>query len=152
MTLDLANTILQILSLIVATSGFCFVVISLRENRKSIQTSVAVSFMQRFADLEAEFPLFSDRENWPANYDEKQDDLGRDVFFRKYLYLCSEEFRFYTLGRIPEDIWEIWRKQIETNFNHDIFIAAWEKYREKFDDQADFQEFMDKISRNSSGR
>lgn len=148
MTEDQANIALQVVSLIVAIFGFAYVVISLRENRKAIQTSVAVSFMQRFADLEAEFPLFADRDNWPTSTAEGQGDPGWDIFFRKYLYLCSEEFRFYTLGRIPEDIWKIWSKQIEANFGHFIFVAAWKKYRKKFDDQADFQDFMDKKSRN----
>jgi hypothetical protein len=43
----------------------------------------------------------------------------------EYGNLCSEEFALYKEGRIPNEIWKIWRQGIKENFETAIWREAW---------------------------
>lgn len=138
------SLLLNFLSLIVSISGFIFVIVALRESKKALQASVSLSFFQRFSDLDIAFPDLADRDNWHKVLN-SENELTENaiVFFRQYFYLCSEEHKLYSLGRIPEDIWRAWEKEIRYNISYPTCELAWQKLRHKFDRQPLFVEYMD---------
>jgi hypothetical protein len=99
---DLVQALVQVV-------GFGGVVWGLVENRRALQTQVAMEFYRRFADISARMP---NELRLAAHGAKAYGDLPEAIRVESvrslidYLNLSSEEFSLYTKGRLPTDAWE----------------------------------------------
>ena len=119
------------------------------------QTHVSMEFFRRYAELSQRMP---DRlrlskiknpsvtpskevgpEEWPA--------IARSMI--EYGNLCSEEFALQKEGRIPNEIWKIWREGIKENFETEIWRKAWQFVAVEYQSYSSFFAFMEAVIREA---
>lgn len=109
---DLVQALVQVV-------GFGGVVWGLVENRRALQTQVAMEFYRRFADISARMP---NELRLAAHGAKAYGDLPEAIRVESvrslidYLNLSSEEFSLYTKGRLPTDAWEEAAAELQRNF------------------------------------
>jgi hypothetical protein len=115
--------------------------LTLRRQTRVFQTYVALEFFRRYADISKAMP---DRlrfakygENPSPIPDEERRQIARSMI--EYGNLCSEEFALWQQGRIPADIWEIWKDAIRENFEAKLWRATWAEVSREY---ASFEPFM----------
>jgi hypothetical protein len=108
-------------SAIIATGTIVAALITARRYLKIYQTHVSMDFFRRYAEISQRMPdrlrlskirskslrlpVEVQPDEWPA--------IARSMI--EYGNLCSEEFALHKEGRIPNEIWKIWRQGIKEN-------------------------------------
>jgi len=75
--------------------------------------------------------------------DEERHHITRSMI--EYGNLCSEEFALWRQGRIPADIWEVWKDAIRENFESEIWRATWSEVSREYASFEPFMHFMKKL-------
>jgi hypothetical protein len=122
-------------------------IMTLRRNTRVLQTHVALEFFRRYADISKSMP---DRLRF-AKYekstspppDEEWRQIARSMI--EYGNLCSEEFALWRQGRIPADIWEVWKDAIRENFEAQIWRDTWAEVSREYASFEPFMDFMKKL-------
>ena len=63
----------------------------------------------------------------------------------EYGNLCSEEFALHKEGRIPNEIWKIWRQGIKGNFETSVWREAWRLVAVEYQSYRSFYAFMETV-------
>jgi hypothetical protein len=56
-----------------------------------------------------------------------------------------EEFALWQKGRIPDDIWEVWKDGISENFETAIWRSMWAEVSREFESFEAFMKFMKEL-------
>lgn len=138
-------------SSIIAIGTIAAALITANRYLKIYQTHVSMEFFRRYAEISQRMP---DRlrlskiknpsvaashevspEEWPA--------IARSMI--EYGNLCSEEFALHKEGRIPREIWKIWREGIKENFETAIWRNAWRLVSIEYQSYRSFFAFMEAV-------
>ena len=138
---DMVAAIAQVL-------GFAGVIWGLAQNRRTLQTQVALEFYRRFKDIADRMPLdlrLSTESNrvWNEVAEPKRSQML--ISMLSYLNLCSEEFGMYQRGRLPRDVWKVTTREIEGNFAHPLWRDIWRDVRGQYDSHSPFAAFIDAV-------
>jgi hypothetical protein len=121
---DIANTFGQ-LAVAIGLAGSVW---GLWQQRRVLQTYVALDFFKRYEAWNEDAPYALDERTCLDDLDDQtRDEVLHSVL--RYANLCSEEFSLYKAGRVPRDIWEIWDYGIRQNFQKPIWREAWTEKR-----------------------
>lgn len=71
---------------------------------------------------------------------------------RRYFNLCSEELFLHSKGRIDDQLWEIWRRGIESVTVLSAFRSGWTLLRDEYSQYPEFIDFMDACSGRERSR
>jgi hypothetical protein len=59
----------------------------------------------------------------------------------RYFNLCAEEFYLFKHGLIAQEVWDLWKSQIEAMFKEQFVIIIWRSISKQYVHQADFFNF-----------
>ena len=139
---------------LVQVFGFGGVVWGLVENRRALQTQVAMEFYRRFAEISArmpnEFRLMAYGAKTYADLPEATRVEGVRSMI-DYLNLSSEEFSLYTKGRLPTDTWEVTAAELQRNFTRSLWRDVWGQVRDEYTSHKAFLAYMDNLISKTSG-
>jgi hypothetical protein len=140
-TLGIAGTVIGAFLTMLGT------IMTLRRNTRVLQTHVALEFFRRYADISKNMPdrlRFAKYESPTSRLsDEERHQITRSMI--EYGNLCSEEFALWRQGRIPADIWEVWKDAIRENFEADIWRDTWAEVSREYSSFEPFMDFMKKL-------
>ena len=121
--------------------------LTLRRHTRVFQTYVALEFFRRYADISKAMPDRLRFAKYEANTSPVSDEEWRQITrsMIEYGNLCSEEFALWEQGRIPTDIWQVWKDAIRENFETEIWRATWAEVSREYESFKPFMSFMKKL-------
>jgi len=110
-------------------AGFIGTFITLRRQTQVFQT-VALEFFRRYADISKGMPGQLRLAKYGADDSPIPDEEWRQITrsMIEYLNLCSEEFALWKQGRVPGEIWELWKGGLRENFEAEIWRPHGARY------------------------
>lgn len=135
----------NMISAVTQVLGFGGIIWGLAQNRRSLQTQVAIDFYKRFADLAERMPVELRLPSGDGRLSSLSEPVRSQVVksVMSYLNLCSEEYALFLRGRLPQDVWDVSRKEIEANFESTLWRDAWELVKPRYMSDPEFVRFMD---------
>ena len=70
-------------------------------------------FKELFLELNARFDKMNEDLNAIVNKQPIKSGRSSDQVIQDYLNLCAEEFLWYSMGRIEDDVWTSWKRGID---------------------------------------
>ena len=70
-------------------------------------------FKELFLELNARFDKMNEDLNAIVNKQPIKSGRSSDQVIQDYLNLCAEEFLWYSMGRIEEDVWTSWKRGMD---------------------------------------
>jgi hypothetical protein len=141
------NFVLSHLQLLAIVGGFIGTFITIRRQTQVFQTYVALEFFRRYADISKAMPDRLRLAKYGADVspvpEEDWAKITRSMI--EYLNLCSEEFALWQQGRIPADIWKLWKNSIRENFEAEIWRLAWSRVSREYASYLTFTRFMKRL-------
>jgi hypothetical protein len=121
--------------------------LTLRRHTRVFQTYVALEFFRRYADISKAMPDRLRFAKYGADTSPVSDEEWRHITrsMIEYGNLCSEEFALWEQGRIPTDIWQVWKDAIRENFETEIWRATWAEVSREYESFKPFMSFMKKL-------
>jgi hypothetical protein len=121
--------------------------LTLRRHTRVFQTYVALEFFRCYADISKAMPDRLRFAKYGADASPVSDEEWRQITrsMIEYGNLCSEEFALWEQGRIPTDIWQVWKDAIRENFEAEIWRATWEEVSREYASFEPFMRFMKKL-------
>lgn len=138
---------IDLLSVTVQALGFVGIIWGLWQNRRTLQTQVALEFFRRYEALTATMPVklrlpeFESLSLASVPPDERQQI---QVAVIQYLNLSSEEHLLFERGRIARDIWAIAGAEIRQNFRKPLWQDIWRTVRSEYASAPNFLAFIDR--------
>ena len=133
--------------------GFGGIIWGLAQNRRTLQTQVALEFYRRFAEIAERMPIelrlaSSGSTNWPDVQDPSRSQML--VSIMSYLNLSAEEFALHRKGRLARDVWQVTSREIEANFATPLWGSIWKEVRSGYTSQPEFAALIDAIVARSA--
>jgi hypothetical protein len=127
--------------------GFGGIIWGLAQNRRSLQTQVALDFYKRFAELADRMPNELRLPPAEARLSTLSEPARLQVTrsMMSYLNLCCEEHALFLKGRLPQDVWEVSRKEIVSNFKSALWRDAWALVKPRYESDPEFWRFMEDV-------
>lgn len=132
--------------------GFGGIIWGLAQNRRTLQTQVALEFYRRFADITDKMPVelrlaSATGPHWATIQDPLRGQML--VSMLSYLNLSAEEFALYQKGRLPKDVWQVTIREIEDNFAKPLWQSIWQNVKAGYASQPDFAAMIEAIVRRN---
>ncbi len=135
----------EMVSAVTQVLGFGGIIWGLAENRRSLQTQVALDFYKRFADVADRMPSELRLPSTDGRLSSLSESIRSQVIrsMMSYLNLCCEEYALYQKGRLPQDVWDVSRKEIQSNFRNAIWRDAWTSVKPRYESDPEFMRLME---------
>lgn len=135
----------EMVSAVTQVLGFGGIIWGLAQNRRSLQTQVALDFYKRFADLSDRMPCELRIPTAEASLSSLSEPVRSQVIrsMMSYLNLCCEEYALFLKGRLPQDVWEVSRKEIVANFKQPLWRDAWTWVKPRYASDPEFMRLME---------
>jgi hypothetical protein len=136
----------NMISAVTQVLGFGGIIWGLAQKRRSLQTQVALDFYKRFADLADRMPSELRLPAGDARLSSLSEPVRSQVVrsMMSYLNLCCEEYALLLKGRLPQDVWDVSRKEIEANFKQPLWRDAWTSVKRRYESDPEFTKFMER--------
>ena len=142
----MTETIITSITALIALVAFIWGVISYRNQ---MNAQLFLEFTKRFEEVMQSFPknAWTTRLDLDGKSPIKSKELSLSVL--RYLNLCGEEYYLYKKGWLNKGIWKIWEAELIRTLQTPLFIREWKNLAGEFEAYPAFQEYVDKIQKNS---
>ncbi len=136
----------NMVSVVAQSLGFAGVIWGLVQNRRALQTQVAMEFYRRFEAIITRMPnelrlAASQDEPWSTLTDDRRSAIKLGMI--QYLNLCSEEYALFRQRRLPRDVWRVSKFEIQRNFRNVLWRDVWRDVRDEYRSDKRFMSFME---------